>query len=248
MKSERLFDDGQHCWIALGRDPEKKEQVIDTNEYLIISHGEGLLLDPGGTEIFPQVLAAISDQIEIASLKAFFASHQDPDVMSSLPLWMALCPHATIHMPKIWSGFMAHFGYEYIDNFKLMPDEGGTLKIGEHGRTLQLIPAHYVHSSANFSVYDPHARILFSGDIGGALLPDDAQELYVEDFDRHIAYMEGFHRRWMPSNRAKNDWVRRVRALEIDQLCPQHGGIFRGENVKKFLDWFEALEVGCAIA
>jgi len=27
-------------------------------------------------------------------------------------------------------------------------------------------------------------------------------------------------------------------------MCPQHGRIFKGDNVKRFLDWFEALEVG----
>jgi len=26
-------------------------------------------------------------------------------------------------------------------------------------------------------------------------------------------------------------------------LCPQHGAIFRGEQVGEFLDWFERLEV-----
>jgi flavorubredoxin len=27
-------------------------------------------------------------------------------------------------------------------------------------------------------------------------------------------------------------------------ICPQHGSIFSGENVGKFLDWLESLEVG----
>ncbi len=58
--------------------------------------------------------------------------------------------------------------------------------------------------------------------------------------------MEGFHRRWMPSNEAKNAWVARVRKLEVEQLCPQHGSILQGADVKRFLDWLEALEVGSA--
>jgi flavorubredoxin len=59
--------------------------------------------------------------------------------------------------------------------------------------------------------------------------------------------MEHFHRRWMPSNRAKNDWIRRVRQLDIDMLCPQHGAVFKGDDVGRFLDWFEGLEVGGAV-
>ena len=27
-------------------------------------------------------------------------------------------------------------------------------------------------------------------------------------------------------------------------IAPQHGAIFEGENVKKFLNWLESLEVG----
>jgi len=82
-----------------------------------------------------------------------------------------------------------------------------------------------------------------SGDIGAALESVEAP-LFVEDFDEHISKMKMFHQRWMPSNSAKNDWVKRVRKLDIDMMCPQHGRIFKGDNVQRFLDWFEALEVG----
>ena len=72
-----------------------------------------------------------------------------------------------------------------------------------------------------------------SGDIGAALEGVDAP-LFVEDFDEHIPKTEGFHRRWMPSNSAKNDWVKRVRTLDIDYMAPQHGRIFTGDNITKF--------------
>lgn len=244
MISQTLFDDGSHRWLVLARDPERNDSVLDTNEYLIVSNDEAILLDPGGTEIFPAVLRSVARLIDITQLKAFFASHQDPDIMSSLPLWMGLCPDAVTYMPWLWHGFISHFGVEYVERFKSLPDEGGPIAIGHRGRALQAVPAHYCHSSGNFSVYDPHARILFSGDIGAALLPEKECSLFVEDFDRHIPFMRGFHQRWMPSNRAKNRWIERVRKLDVDMLCPQHGSILRGEQVGQFLDWFEALEVG----
>lgn len=247
MLAKVIFDDGEHKWIVLARDPNKPESVIDTNQFLIVSHGDALMLDPGGTEVFPAVLAATSDTLDLTQITTFFASHQDPDVFSSLPLWLGLCPTAKAYVPKIWTGFVAHFGVEYVQSFVPIADEGGALPVGNRGKTLQMIPAHYCHASGNYSVYDPHAKILFSGDIGAALLPDDAQDLYVQDFEKHTQYMKGFHQRWMPSNEAKNAWVRRVRQLDIQQLCPQHGAIFRGEQVKQFLDWLEALEVGLAI-
>jgi flavorubredoxin len=27
-------------------------------------------------------------------------------------------------------------------------------------------------------------------------------------------------------------------------MCPQHGSIFKGDHIKRFLYWFEAFEVG----
>ncbi len=246
MLAKVLFDDGDHKWIVLARDPEKPDSVIDTNEYIIVSHGDALILDPGGTEVFPSVMAAASDTIDLGQISTFFASHQDPDVFSSLPLWLGICPQAKAHIPQIWTGFLAHFGVEYVPSFVPIPDEGGPLPIGTKGKTLEMVPAHYCHASSNYCVYDPHAKILFSGDIGAALLPADAQDLFVQDFERHTQFMTGFHQRWMPSNEAKNAWVRRVRQLDVQMLCPQHGAIFRGEQVSQFLDWFEALEVGMA--
>ncbi len=85
-----------------------------------------------------------------------------------------------------------------------------------------------------------------SGDIGAALDSVDAP-FYVEDFDAHIPKMKYFHQRWMPSNRAKHDWIERVSKLNVDMMCPQHGGIFRGEDFKRFLDWLDTLEVGIAV-
>jgi flavorubredoxin len=110
---------------------------------------------------------------------------------------------------------------------------------------LEAIPAHYLHSCGNFNLWDPKAKILFTGDIGAALLPPgEMHELFVEDFEQHIPYIKVFHQRWMASNLAKNEWCARVRELAPEMLCPQHGSIYRGKAVMQFIDWFEALEVG----
>ena len=246
MLKEQLYNNDNHTWYIFCRDPDKPESIIDTNEYLIISNGEALAIDPGGTEIFAHVVSAFSEIIAVDDISTFFASHQDPDIISSLPLWTGLCPKATIHMSWLWTDFIAHFDLPSVKQFVAVPDEGSEIRF-RNGRTVQLIPAHYVHSSGNYSLYDSDARILFSGDIGAALLPQGNNNIYVDNFDQHITYMETFHKRWMPSNRAKNDWIARVRELDIDLLCPQHGSVFKGEMVGKFLDWFEALEVGVAI-
>jgi flavorubredoxin len=67
----------------------------------------------------------------------------------------------------------------------------------------------------------------------------------VPDFDAHIPYMEGFHRRYMASNLALRRWVAMVRKLDIEILAPQHGAMFRGKAlVDRFLSWCEGLPCG----
>jgi len=243
MKSTSLFQGANHEWVVFGRDPDKPEKIIDTNQYLVKSGDNGILLDPGGIEIFAPMLTAVLREIPLENITDIFASHQDPDIISSLGLWDKALPDSTLHSPWLWEGFIRHFGMENME-YHALPDEGGTLRIGNID--LHLIPAHYVHSSGNFSVYDPISKILMSGDAGAALEHGDVP-LFVENFDDHIQYMKGFHQRWMPSNQAKNDWIYRVRALDVEILAPQHGRLFKGDDVKKFLDWFEALNVGTAI-
>lgn len=245
MKAEVLFQGDGYQFIVFGRDPSKSSDVIDTNEYLVVNQGRGLLMDPGGTEIFPEVVNSISEYVDISQIDAIFGSHQDPDILSSLALWLAVCPDAKIHVPWLWTGFITHFGCTY-QNMVPVKDEGGTIDLAGH--ELQLIPAHYLHSSGNLHLYDPSSKILFSGDVGAALLPADQTGLFVEDFDQHVQYMEGFHKRWMPSGQARDHWLARVRAMDIEMLCPQHGAIFRGDDVHRFFDWFESLELGVATA
>jgi len=245
MKIHKLTGDDEHSWYVLGRDDERTGSVIDTNEYLVLGQDEALMCDPGGTEIFPQVVSAVTGIVPLDKIKHFLCSHQDPDVFSSLPLWMGLCPDATIHLSWIWKTFVAHYGHEYVDRFQTIPDEGGNIYLGR--RELRFVPAHYLHSSGNFHLYDPSLKVLFSGDIGAALLPEGENSLFVEDFQAHVKHMEGFHRRWMPSERARDAWLALVRELDIKYLCPQHGSIFQGEDVKRFLDWFGSLQLGSAI-
>ncbi len=249
MKALKFFSLGNHHWHILYDQTERK--VIDSNVYALSVDGQTLLLDPGGFEIFPQVFSALVEVAAPSSIEAAFVSHQDPDIASSLPLWSACNPDIAWHVPKLWAGFIRHYGALDAD-LREIPDEGGEMTLGS--ARLQFVPAHYLHSSANFHVYDPLAKVLFSGDVGAALLPPGhapfVDRRNIESgaaFDEHIKSAEYFHKRWMPSMAAKRDWVARVSKLDIDFLCPQHGAIYTGQNVRRFLDWFDDLKVGTAI-
>lgn len=238
--THELFRAGDHVWLAVTRDPQKQSHLIDTNEFLVSSNGQTLLTDPGGIEIFPAVFSAVCRAIDPRSISGIFASHQDPDIISSLSLWLEFNPTLPVYTSWLWTSFIPHFGGE-ASNFRPIPDEGLSIRVGN--LDLTAIPAHYLHSSGNFHLYDAKAKVYFSGDVGAALLPVDAP-LMVTDFDRHITFAEGFHTRWMGSNEAKLDWCERVSKLDIDLLCPQHGAMYSGADVSRFINWFADLKVG----
>lgn len=51
FENEILFDNGQHKFMFLGWE-EKEEEIVQTNQYLILDGNEGILLDPGGAHVF----------------------------------------------------------------------------------------------------------------------------------------------------------------------------------------------------
>jgi flavorubredoxin len=121
-----------------------------------------------------------------------------------------------------------------------MPDAGMIFDLA--GSRLIALPAHFLHSCGNLHLYDPTTKILFSGDLGASL---GMAYREVTDFDAHVRYMEGFHRRYMASNLVLRAWVSMVRTLDVETIAPQHGAIFRGrEMVGRFLDWCETLQCG----
>ena len=92
---------------------------------------------------------------------------------------------------------MPHFGIDQLMETRLkgIPDPGMWLDLG--GSEIAILPAHFPHSPGNFHVYDPQSRILYSGDLGASLGADGYKVL---DFDAHVRFMAGFHRRYMASS------------------------------------------------
>lgn len=235
-----LFDRGNHRNVLLDGSPAG-DAAVQANQHLIVHEGGALLLDPGGHKVYAKVFADVSAELgKEGRLERIFLSHQDPDVVAAISPWMRTCG-ARFHTPALWLRFVPHYGLEpeLADRIEGIPDLGQTLDL--RGCALRVLPAHFLHSPGNHHVYDPVSRILYTGDLGASL-----GQPYVEvpDFDAHVQYMEGFHRRYMGGRRAMRAWVRSVQGLEIDAIAPQHGAFFRGEMVGRFLDWCARLECG----
>jgi len=241
-KYKILYDDGSRKCIMFSFDDETHEDsFLSVNQYLIIENGEGLLIDPGSEAIFDELYDGVSEFLDVNAIKYIFLSHQDPDVSGSIAQW-AISTKAKFLMSGLWVRFMSHYGFSEMSRVIEIPDRGAKLTLGTH--KLKFIPAHFLHSPGNFSLYDESSKILFSGDIGAAVLNALDGEKIVESFETHKVALEGFHKRYMGSNRLCSAWVSRVKKLELHMIAPQHGFVFEEENIEKFLSWLHSLKCG----
>lgn len=240
-KGAVIFEEDNHKVIWLGWDDDVASGAVQTNQYLIINSGKGMLLDPGGVHLFSRVVSVVSRYISLDDVDTIFFSHQDPDVSSGIALWLGVT-RAQVHIPDLWSRFVPHFGLVEQNRITPLGDEAGVLRCG--GGEFNLIPAHFLHSPANFSLYDPRSKFLFSGDIGAAVFPPGAEDPEVADFETHIQYMESFHRRVMTSRKAVELWLSACKPYRVDMIAPQHGAMMRGAMVEQFYKWFGSLSCG----
>ena len=241
--TKTLFEQDGHHWVAFRRGKTAQEAQTGTNGYLVVREGRGMLLDPGRVDNFPVSMVSVSEAMKLEGMEILLATHYDPDVVASLSFWIKLCPQAKVHVPAISRQLLTLFcAPEKIEE---IPDGGVDFSLG--GTPMQLIPAHYCHSPVNFSLFDPLARVLYSGNIGSVEQVNTTPEsVFLKDFDRYRVQLENFHTRWLPSNRAKNKWVRQVRALDPEMICPIMGQIITRKDIPRFLNWLEELEVGLA--
>lgn len=240
MPNTTIYADAEHHNVLI-EDFGLGGLAVQANQHIIIHRDEAMLLDPGGHKIYSKVLSETANIIGPRSLRYIFLSHQDPDIVAAVNGWL-MTTDAEALISELWVRFVPHFGLDHLVAHRLraIPDEGLTILLAE--LPLRIIPAHFLHSAGNFQVYDARSRILYSGDLGASL---GAEYVFVEDFEGHLPYMEGFHRRYMTSNAAMRAWASTVRSLDIEVIAPQHGALFRGKAlVERFIDWCASLECG----
>lgn len=59
---------------------------------------------------------------------SLFASHQDPDIISSLALWLEVNPQLRCYLGSLWASFVPHFGGDDT-TFISLPDEGAGTRL-----------------------------------------------------------------------------------------------------------------------
>jgi len=244
MKANILFQNDSH--LVLTFTDLVTGDGIQSNQLAIINNGHSALFDPGGDLTYMPLSMAIAKYVKVRDIDYIIATHQDPDIVSSLDKWL-MYSDARIVISQLWDRFIPHLVPGYMKEkgtgrILSIPDHGMNIQLG--GGVIKALPAHFLHSVGNFHFYDSTSKILFSGDVGASLV-DEEPERPVRDFRKHVGKMLGFHRRYMVSNKVCRLWVNMVRTLDVEMIVPQHGRPFKGHDmINEFLAWVEQLECG----
>ncbi len=249
-----LYRDADHvCVMFTDMMTEHESMVVQANQFLVVDHDVGAIIDPGGVLTFNELYVAMGRYFAPHKLAYIIASHADPDIIAShadpdiiaaLDRWMT-GTRAQVVISALWERFTPYFTKAGKTDERVIgvPDGGGALPLGES--ELILLPAHFMHAEGNFHFYDPVSRILFTGDLGVSLTSCAEAAQPVTDLKPHIPRMEAFHRRYMVSRKILQLWVNMVSRLDIEMLVPQHGAPIVGRAaVQDFLDWISGLECG----
>lgn len=241
--SIELYRDKHHACLMFSDLMQDDGNAVQSNQFLIVDHEHGAIIDPGGNLAFNELLLTCSRFFTPQHLSYIIASHADPDIIASLDRWLTSTP-AQLVISKVWERFVPHFTKAGKTAGRIIgvPDAGGILPLGDS--ELHLLPAHFLHSEGNFHFYDPISKILFTGDLGVSLTSGQLAQKPVTDLASHLPLMEGFHRRYMVSNKVLRLWAAMARRLEISMLVPQHGAPLAGPAIGQFFDWIERLACG----
>jgi len=244
LQANILFQNDDH--LVLTFSDLVTGEGIQANQLAIIRKGHSAIFDPGGDLTYMPLTMAITKYVKVKDIDYIMATHQDPDIVSSLDKWL-IYSDAKIVVSKLWERFVPHLVPSYmkekaVGRIMAIPDQGMNITLGDS--VIKAIPAHFLHSVGNFHFYDPISKILFSGDVGASMV-DEHPERPVRDFDRHVSKMKSFHERYMVSSKVCRLWASMIRGMDIEMIVPQHGRPFKGKStINKFLDWFERIECG----
>ncbi|MCU0897461.1 MAG: MBL fold metallo-hydrolase [Burkholderiales bacterium] len=241
-----LHNDGGHaCVMFTDLVHEVHGEGVQANQFLVVDHGHGALIDPGGNMTYNALYMECSRHFPPKQLAMILASHADPDVIASVSHWL-VGTDCLVYISAVWSNFVPHFcGAGRVDGRVVpIPDAGASIVLGDS--VMHAVPAHFLHSAGNFQFYDPTARMLFSGDLGASMVSGAEAAIPVEDqLGEHVEAMAAFHVRYMACNKALRLWAGMARQLDLEWLVPQHGRPLKGRRpIEQFFDWVETLECG----
>lgn len=207
----------------------------NTLTYLIIDDSGSILIEPGNLSDFKQIYDDLKSLIDPKTIRYVVISHPDPDLTASLPLFDKLL--GTYEVITEWRTKGVLSSYDLNLSFYLTKENHNQIKL-ESGRELLFIPTPFAHYAGSFMTYDKLSRILFSGDIFGAIY--HPSKIFADD--DYIEPMSIFHENYMPSSDFLRPVMKQLLNMDIKLIAPQHGALIKNGMIEKVILYLHNLD------
>lgn len=226
-------------WIGiLDKDIVTFDIVMETkygttyNSYFINAEKKAII-ETSKAQFKDTYLEKVKKVCDPSEIEYIVLNHTEPDHSGNLPYLLELAPNATV----VGSGQALKYISEITDKkFKtLKVKDGDTIDLGN--KTLRIIGAPNLHWPDSIYTYLEEDKILFTCDSFGAHYCDERMfdDLIDDHEDAFNYYFDVILR---PFSKFMLKAIEKVKALEIEVICPGHGPILRS-NWKKYLDLSE---------
>ena len=111
--SQVLYDDGTHKCISFTS--LVKGEGVQANQFLIIDNERAAVLDPGGDLTYVPLTMELNRYTRLSNLDYVMASHQDPDIITSMPRWLVYT-EAKVVASKLWARFLPHLNSAFMSD------------------------------------------------------------------------------------------------------------------------------------
>ncbi|MCC6752211.1 MAG: MBL fold metallo-hydrolase [Deltaproteobacteria bacterium] len=214
----------------------EEETKLHCNPYVLLDEEEAVFIDPGSIPDFPVIMRKVIEVVRPAEISLIVASHQDPDVCGNLPVVEDVIDRPDLriaaHMNTV--RLIRHYGLRS----ELYPvDRNNYTLTLKSGRRLDFFWTPFLHSPGAIMTFDGTSGTLFTSDLFGGLSEEWA--LFAKgDF---LTPMAAFHRLYMPTRELLARCMDQVAELPVQRICPQHGSILQGSQVKEAIAFLKAL-------
>jgi len=226
---------------------QREGSLLERNIYLRVFRQNGrpavsLLIDPGPPADLMTLTKKVGQVLgNLRNVNLVFANHQDPDVAANAGYLQKLNPNISVVCSEDTWRLIRFYDLDPKRYYATERFKKNTLNLAT-GHTLRFVPSPFCHFRGATMLYDPETRILYTGDLFGALS-------YVPDLwadERQWDGIKAFHQIYMPVQEAIALTVQSIRALDPPPLviAPQHGSLITGPWVEHYLQRLERLAVG----
>lgn len=206
-----------------------------TNNAYIIKDEKTVLVDTCVDGYSDELIARISDVVEISSIDYIISNHSEKDHAGALGKILELAPNATIVTsdPKGLRILQRYYG----EDLRFHPVKtGDELDIGK--RTLSFVLTPMVHWPDNMVTYSKHDKILFSNDAFGQFFATSKRFDDEVDDRRLFEYAKKYFANIiLPYTRQTAKALDTLDGIGIDLIAPSHGVVWRS-HVSRIMDLY----------